>query len=87
MKICILRRDGGNIHNGMAMVIPMILNKFFGEMEIRIQKDRRDEFTQMLTFIVPSDLESKIVPFIQDVSKFNPLYAVRIIDDEWQPIE
>ena len=53
MKICVLRRDGQKVHNGMAMVIASITERFFGEKEIVFAKNK-------------------------EVSRVNPLYAVRI---------
>ncbi len=77
MKICVLRRDGKDVHNGMVMVIPDIVVKFFGMKDVSIYKDK-EEFTQMLVFEAGKEEESKIVPFIQEVSRINPLYAVRL---------
>ncbi len=78
MKICVLRRDGKEVHNGMAMVIAGITEDFFGKKEIFIDKNEED-FTEMLTFFVIENIEEqKIVPFIKEVSRKNPLYAVRI---------
>lgn len=34
MKICILRRDGENVHNGMAEVMFTITEKYFGRKEL-----------------------------------------------------
>ena len=31
MKICILRRDGENVHNGMVEVMFAITEKYFGK--------------------------------------------------------
>lgn len=79
MKICILRRDGENVHNGMVEVMFAITEKYFGKRELFLDKNEK-EFTQMITFSV-SDQEdsSNILDFIIAVSKVNPLYAVRIL--------
>ena len=77
MKICVLRRDGQKVHNGMAMVIASITEKFFGEKEMFIDKNEQ-EFTEILTFEIEGNEEEQVVMFIQEVSKVNPLYAVRI---------
>lgn len=79
MKICILRRDGENVHNGMVEVMFAITEKYFGKRELFLDKNEK-EFTQMITFSV-SDQEdsSKILQFVITVSKVNPLYTVRIL--------
>lgn len=79
MKICILQRDGENVHNGMADVMFAITEKYFGKRGLFLDKNEK-EFTQMITFSV-SDQEdsSNILDFIIAVSKVNPLYAVRIL--------
>ena len=58
MKICVLRRDGKDVHNGMVMVIPDIVVKFFGMKDVSIYKDK-EEFTQMLVFEAGKEEESK----------------------------
>ena len=79
MKICILRRDGENVHNGMVEVMSAIIEKNFVNREMFLDKNKK-EFTQMITFSV-SDNEnsSNIVQFIIEVSEINPLYTVRIL--------
>lgn len=79
MKICILRRDGENIHNGMAEVMFTITERYFGRKELFLDKNEK-EFTQMITFSVSDNEDSSnIVQFIIAVSEVNPLYAVRIL--------
>lgn len=79
MKICILRRDGENIHNGMIEVMSAIIEKKFGDREMFLDKNKK-EFTQMITFLVSdSEDSSNIVQFIIEVSEINPLYTVRIL--------
>ena len=79
MKICILRRDGENVHNGMAEVMFTITEKYFGRKEIFLDKNEK-EFTQMITFSVSDNEDSSnIVQFIIEVSEINPLYTVRIL--------
>lgn len=79
MKICILRRDGENIHNGMIEVMSAIIEKKFGDREIFLDKNKK-EFTQMITFLVSDNEDSSnIVQFIIEVSEINPLYTVRIL--------
>ena len=79
MKICILRRDGENIHNGMIEVMTAIIEKKFGDREMFLDKNKK-EFTQMITFLVSDNEDSSnIVQFIIAVSEVNPLYAVRIL--------
>lgn len=79
MKICILRRDGENVHNGMAEVMFTITEKYFGRKELFLDKNEK-EFTQMITFSVSDNEDSSnIVKFIIAVSEVNPLYAVRIL--------
>lgn len=79
MKICILRRDGENVHNGMAEVMFTITEKYFGRKELFLDKNEK-EFTQMITFSVSDNEDSSnIVQFIIAVSEVNPLYAVRIL--------
>ena len=77
MKICVLRRDGQKVHNGMAMVIASITEKFFGEKEMFIDKNEQ-EFTEILNFEIEDNEEEQLVMFIKEVSRVNPLYAVRI---------
>lgn len=77
MKMCVLRRDGQKVHNGMAMVIAGITEKFFGEKEMVIDKNDQ-EFTEMLTFEIGGNEEEQVVMFIKEISRVNPLYAVRI---------
>lgn len=79
MKICILRRDGENVHNGMAEVMFAITERYFGRKELFLDKNEK-EFTQMITFSVSDNEDSSnIVQFIIAVSGVNPLYAVRIL--------
>ena len=79
MKICILRRDGENIHNGMIEVMFAITEKYFGNRELFLDKNEK-EFTQMITFSVSDNEDSSnIVQFIIAVSEVNPLYTVRIL--------
>mgnify|MGYP000466609121 CR=1 len=79
MKICILRRDGENIHNGMIEVMSAIIEKKFGDREMFLDKSKK-EFTQMITFLVSDNEDSSnIVQFIIEVSEINPLYTVRIL--------
>lgn len=79
MKICILRRDGENIHNGMIEVMSAIIEKKFGDREMFLDKNKK-EFTQMITFLVSDNEDSSnIVQFIIAVSEVNPVYAVRIL--------
>lgn len=79
MKICILRRDGENVHNGMVEVMSAIIKKNFGKRELFLDKNEK-EFTQMITFGVSDNEDSSnIVQFIIAVSEINPLYTVRIL--------
>ena len=79
MKICILRRDGENIHNGMIEVMTAIIEKKFGDREMFLDKNKK-EFTQMITFLVSDNEDSSnLVQFIIAVSEVNPVYAVRIL--------
>ena len=79
MKICILRRDGEKIHNGMIEVMSAIIEKKFGNREMFLDKNKK-EFTQMITFLVSDNEDSSnIVQFIIEVSEINPLYTVRIL--------
>lgn len=79
MKICILRRDGENIHNGMIEVMSAIIEKKFGDREMFLDKNKK-EFTQMITFLVSDNEDSSnIVQFIIEVSEINPLCTVRIL--------
>ena len=79
MKICILRRDGENVHNGMVEVMFAITEKYFGRKELFLDKNEK-EFTQMITFSVSDNEDSSnIVQFIIEVSEINPLYTVRIL--------
>lgn len=79
MKICILRRDGENVHNGMVEVMFSITEKYFGKRELFLDKNEK-EFTQMITFSVSDNEDSSnIVEFIIAISEVNPLYAVRIL--------
>ena len=38
MKICILRRDGENVHNGMVEVMFAITEKYFGKRKLFLLK-------------------------------------------------
>lgn len=79
MKICILRRDGENVHNGMVEVMSAIIEKKFGNREMFLDKNKK-ESTQMITFLVSDNEDSSnIVQFIIEVSEINPLYTVRIL--------
>lgn len=79
MKICILRRDGENVHNGMAEVMFTITERYFGRKELFLDKNEK-EFTQMITFSVSDNEDSSnIVQFIIEVSEINPLNTVRIL--------
>ena len=82
MKICVLRRDGENVHNGMAQITLMLVHRHFGEeTKVYIQPKRDEQFTQMLTFdLYPTEEPSNIIKFIVDISTINPLYAVKIFD-------
>lgn len=73
MKICILRRDGENVHNGMVEVMFAITEKYFGKRKLFLDKNEK-EFTQMITFSVSDNEDSSnIVQFIIAVSEVNPL--------------
>ena len=79
MKICILRRDGENVHNGMVEVMSAIIEKKFGNREMFLDKNKK-ESTQMITFLVSDNEDSSnIVQFIIEVSEINPVYTVRIL--------
>ena len=79
MKICILRGDGENVHNGMAEVMLAITERYFGRKELFLDKNEK-EFTQMITFSVSDNEDSSnIVQFIIAASEINPLYTVRIL--------
>ena len=80
MKICVLRRDGENVHNGMAEIMLILVHKYFGEdTRVYVQPQSEEQFTQMVTFDVSSDEEpDNIIKFVVDVSTINPLYAVKI---------
>ena len=79
MKICILRRDGENVHNGMVEVMFAITEKYFGKRKLFLDKNEK-EFTQMITFSVSDNEDSSnIVQFIIAASEINPLYTVRIL--------
>ena len=79
MEICILRRDGENVHNGMVEVMFAITERYFGRKELFLDKNEK-EFTQMITFSVSDNEDSSnIVQFIIAVSGVNPLYTVRIL--------
>lgn len=79
MKICILRRDGENVHNGMVEVMFAITEKYFGKRKLFLDKNEK-EFTQMIIFLVSDNEDSSnIVQFIIEVSEINPLYTVRIL--------
>lgn len=79
MKICILRRDGENVHNGMVEVMFAITERYFGRKKLFLDKNEK-EFTQMITFSVSDNEDSSnIVQFIIAVSGVNPLYTVRIL--------
>ena len=79
MKICILRRDGENVHNGMVELMFAITEKYFGKRKLFLDKNEK-EFTQMITFSVSDNEDSSnIVQFIIEVSEINPLYTVRIL--------
>lgn len=68
MKICILRRDGENVHNGMVEVMFAITEKYFGKRKLFLDKNEK-EFTQMITFSVSDNEDSSnIVQFIIAVS-------------------
>ena len=79
MKICILRRDGENVHNGMVELMFAITEKYFGKRKLFLDKNEK-EFTQMITFSVSDNEDSSnIVQFIIAVSGVNPLYTVRML--------
>lgn len=79
MKICILKRDGDSIHEGMVTVLSVLVEEHFGKKDLFIEKTEK-EFTEMVTFEVPESVDyADIVEFIAEVSKVNSLYAVRII--------
>lgn len=79
MKICILRRDGENVYNGMVEVMSAIIEKKFENREMFLDKNKK-ESTQMITFLVSDNEDSSnIVQFIIEVSEINPLYTVRIL--------
>ena len=68
-----------NVNNGMVEVMFAIIDRYIGEREIFLDKNKK-EFTQMITFSVSDNEDSSnIVQFIIAVSEVNPLYAVRIL--------
>lgn len=79
MKICILRRDGKNVHNGMIEVMFTITEKYFGKRDLFLEKNEKD-LTPMITFLVDdNENPQNIIKFILEVSEVNPLYSVRIL--------
>lgn len=43
MKICILRRDGENVHNGMVEVMFAITEKYFGKREFLRRQEEKEQ--------------------------------------------
>lgn len=82
MKICVLRRDGENVHNVMAQITLLLVHEYFGEKTlVYIQPKHEEQFTQMVTIDVPSsENPENIIKFIVRISTINPLYAVKIFD-------
>ncbi len=81
MRICVLRRDGEDIHNGMAQVTIMLVHEYFGEKTKVYIQPKKEELTQAIAFNIPSSEEpDKIIKFIVRISTINPLYAVKILD-------
>lgn len=78
MKIGILRRDGKKVHLGMSESIMTLIKKYFREKEVFLEKNE-EEFTEMITFSPDINDNSKIIEFVAEVSKINPLYAVRLL--------
>lgn len=77
MKICILRRDGKNIFNGMVEVTFATVEEYFGLKDLFLDQK---EFTQMITFSVSDNEDSSnVIKFIIAMSEVNPLYTVRIL--------
>jgi hypothetical protein len=65
----------------MAVIISGLMNTFLSNVDIRLYCDTAKEFTQMVVCVMPSD-PACVITFIEEVSRVNPLYAVRIIEGE-----
>lgn len=72
-KITILRRDKEDVHIGMAMIVQMVMEEFFGERDLLLDKNEKG-FTQ-LTFQIADDEDPK--GFIEELARLNPLYVVK----------
>lgn len=79
--IGVLRRDGKPVHNGMGLVISTLMNTAFSTEDISVFWDSYKEFTQMIICPMPTNVNG-VLNFIEEVSKVNPLYAVRILEKD-----
>lgn len=74
MKVNVLRNDKKNVHNGMAMIVQIVMEDFFGKRDLLLDKDQAG-FTY-LTFEIATEEDLK--GFKNKLSKLNPLYEVNI---------
>ena len=77
MEIAVLRRDGKSVHYGMIEVVTSIIRQFFGDKDKYLQRNEK-ESTEVITFQINEIEEKYLLPFIKEISRVNPLYAVRI---------
>ncbi len=77
--ICVLRRNGRPVSDTMLEVVSVAMESMLSESNIHIYCDPYSEFTQMVVCPMPSNPLS-VMLFIEEISRLNPLYAVRIVE-------
>lgn len=74
MKVNVLRNDKKDVHNGMVMIVQIVMEEFFGKRDLLLDKDQAG-FTY-LTFEIATDGDME--GFKNKLSNLNPLYEVSI---------
>lgn len=75
MEVNVLRKDGKDVHYGMAMIVQMTMEDFFGKRELLMDKHKKG-FT-FLRFDIADDKNVKELK--KELKRLNPLYKVEIV--------
>ena len=94
MKVCVVRRDGKDVDDVMTQMVITVGEESFGNIDVYvgfantgtstiIVPNNQSEPTQYVSFHIPDTTASaKIVHFISEISRINPFYTVRLIDNK-----
>lgn len=72
MKVNVFRSDKKDVHNGMVMIVQIVMEEFFGKRELFLDKNK-EGFTQLIFEIADDE---GVEDFTKKLSSLNPLYVV-----------